>query len=195
MIHETIVTTAALDGRPHIAPMGIQFDGDAVILKPFKPSLTLDNIVASGVAVVNITADVRVFAGCVTRRATDWPTVAGTLAHTVRLADALSHIELRTAHYRDDELRPILRMEIVRREHHAPFTGFNRAQAAVIEGAILVSRLGMLPDDKVDNEMAYLQIAIDKTAGDAERIAWEWLTAAIARHRDELRAGPAGELR
>jgi hypothetical protein len=113
----------------------------------------------------------------------------------VRLADALSHVELRTVDHRDDELRPILRMEIVRREHHAPFIGFNRAQAAVIEGAILVSRLGMLPDDKVDDEMAYLQIAIDKTAGDAERIAWEWLTAAIARHRADARNGPAGALR
>ena len=48
---------------------------------------------------------------------------------------------------------------------HAPFIGFNRAQAAVIEGAVLVSRLHMLPRRRSTAEMAYLQIAIDKTAG------------------------------
>ena len=65
---------------------------------------------------------------------------------------------------------------------HAPYIGFNRAQAAVIEGAILVSRLHMLPLDKVEAEMRYLQIAIDKTAGPEEHEAWGWLTDAVARH-------------
>ena len=59
------------------------------------------------------------------------------------------------------------------------FPGFNRAQAAVIEGAVLVSRLGMLPRDKVETEMDYLQIAIDKTAGPLEQEAWDWLYAAV----------------
>jgi len=58
---------------------------------------------------------------------------------------------------------------------HAPFLGFNRAQAAVIEAAILVSRLEMLPRDKIEKEIAYLQIAVGKTAGTAEQEAWQWL--------------------
>jgi uncharacterized protein len=32
--------------------------------------------------------------------------------------------------------------------------------------------------------MAYLQIAIDKTAGAAEREAWSWLQQAVAAQRD-----------
>jgi len=43
-----------------------------------------------------------------------------------------------------------------------------------------VSRLTMLPRDKVEREMAYLEIAVSKTAGPREREAWEWLTARIA---------------
>jgi hypothetical protein len=66
---------------------------------------------------------------------------------------------------------------------HAPFTGFVRAQAAVLEGAVLVSRLFMLDDEKVDREFAYLQIAIDKTAGPHELEAWQWLREAVAAHR------------
>ena len=41
---------------------------------------------------------------------------------------------------------------------HAPFKGFNRAQAAVIEAAILASRLHMLPREKIERELGYLQI-------------------------------------
>ena len=57
MIHETIVTTAACDGRPHIAPMGARFEGDFVVLSPFRPSVTLDNIVASRAAVLNFSVN------------------------------------------------------------------------------------------------------------------------------------------
>ena len=196
MIHETIVTTAACDGRPHIAPMGARYEGDFVILSPFRPSVTLDNIVASRAAVLNFTTDVRIFAGCVTHCASDWPTVAASRVASIRLAASLAHAELELDELRDDKERPVLRMKCVHRENHAPFTGFNRAQAAVVEGAILVSRLFMLPADKVDREMAYLQIAIDKTAGEVELTAWGWLTAAIARHRESLASsgGSAAEL-
>ncbi|MEM5294968.1 DUF447 domain-containing protein [Burkholderia sp. JPY481] len=186
MIHETIVTTAACDGRPHIAPMGARYEGERIILSPFRPSVTLDNIVATRSAVLNFTTDVRIFAGCVTHYATDWPTVAASRVASVRLAESLAHAELELDELQDDKERPVLAMKCVHRENHAPFAGFNRAQSAVVEGAILVSRLFMLPADKVDREMAYLQIAIDKTAGDNERTAWGWLVAAVARYRANL---------
>jgi uncharacterized protein len=48
---------------------------------------------------------------------------------------------------------------------------------------VLVSRLHMLPADKIDSEMRYLQIAIDKTAGPGEREAWGWLQDAVAAQR------------
>ncbi|HEX3381010.1 MAG TPA: DUF447 domain-containing protein [Paraburkholderia sp.] len=186
MIHETIVTTAACDGRPHIAPMGARYESERIILSPFRPSVTLDNVVATRAAVLNFTTDVRIFAGCVTHCATDWPTVHASRVASVRLAESLAHAELELDELRDDDERPVLVMKVVHRENHAPFAGFNRAQSAVVEGAILVSRLFMLPADKVDREMAYLQIAIDKTAGENERTAWDWLVAAIARHRASL---------
>ncbi|SAK69498.1 hypothetical protein AWB77_02852 [Caballeronia fortuita] len=183
MIYETIVTTADRDGRPHIAPMGVRFEEGFAILAPFRPSATLDNVIATKSAVVNLTTDVRIFAGCVTGIAHDWPTLAADIVPSVRLAAPLAHIELRLAEIVDDQTRPTLRMACVHRATHAPFAGFNRAQAAVVEGAILVSRLFMLPPEKVDSEVAYLQIAIDKTAGDDEREAWLWLMQAIEAHR------------
>jgi len=185
-IFETVVTSVAPDGRPHIAPMGVRYRGTQVALMPFKPSTTLDNVVAAGHAVLNIVTDTRVFAGCVTGRR-EWPTLPAETIPGVRLACALSHLELRLAQRDDDAQRPVLLMDRVHERMHAPFAGFNRAQAAVIEGAVLVSRLRMLPASKVDAEMAYLQIAIDKTAGPEEQEAWSWLREAVAAHRVETK--------
>jgi uncharacterized protein len=188
VIYETVISTVAADGRPHVAPMGIRYQGEHVILMPFKPSTTLNNIVASGHAVLNIVTDTRVFAGAVTGRRA-WPLRPAERVEGVRLAGALRHIELALAEQQDDPQRPVLRMARVFEAEHAPYIGFNRAQAAVIEGAVLVSRLHLLPAAKVDAEMAYLQIAIDKTAGPEEHEAWGWLTEAVARHRADAAAG------
>lgn len=178
-IFETVITTRATDGRVHVAPMGVRYAGEHVVLMPFKPSTTLDNVMATGHAVLNLITDTRVFAGCVTGRR-EWPTVAAQKITGVRLAIALRHVELSLAEAIDAPQRPVLRMAAVHEASHAPFVGLNRAQAAVIEGAVLVSRLHMLSIDKIQSEMAYLQIAIDKTAGPEEHEAWAWLRAAVA---------------
>ena len=186
-IFETVLTTMAADGRVHVAPMGVRYRVGQVVLMPFKPSTTLDNVLATEHAVLNLVTDSRVFAGCVTGRRS-WPTVPADKIAGVRLANALGHVELALQQHLDDPQRPVLRMARVHEAGHAPFMGLNRAQHAVVEGAVLVSRLHMLPAAKVDAEMAYLQIAIDKTAGPEEREAWGWLRDAIAAHRAKAAA-------
>lgn len=182
VIFETVVTTLSTEGVPHVAPMGIRYQGDEVVLMPYRPSTTLDNIAATGHAVLNVVVDTRVFAGSVTGRKV-WDTLPTEQIPGVRLACALSHVELRLVSRQDEEQRTVLRLARVHAVVHAPFVGINRAQAAVVEGAVLVSRLGRLPPSKVDSEMAYLQIAIDKTAGPEEHEAWGWLREAVAKHR------------
>jgi hypothetical protein len=174
MIRETIVTTASQDGRVHVAPLGLIADGAEWIIAPFSPSTTLDNLRAVPFAVASHTDDVRVFAGCLTGRH-DWPTVPSGHVPVPRLAGALAHEELAVVRVTEDAQRPRFHCRVVHRCSHAAFAGFNRAQAAVIEGAILVSRLHMLPRDRIAREMAALEIVVDKTAGDAEREAWSWL--------------------
>lgn len=184
-IFETVVTTCSPGGAVHVAPMGVRYGEGTVVLKPFRPSRTLDNVVLTGTAVLNVLTDVRVFAGCVTGRR-DWPTLpvdGADGAAAVRLACAHAHVLLKLAGLEEDAQRPTLRLARVREVQHSAFPGFNRAQAAVIEGAVLVSRLHLLPREKVDAEMAYLQIAIDKTAGAPEREAWGWLQEAVARQQ------------
>ena len=184
-IYETVITTVAADGRVHVAPMGVRYAGEQVVLMPFKPSTTLDNVLATRHAVLNVVTDTRVFAGCVTGRR-HWPTVAAECIAGARLVCALGHVELELVEHRDDPQRPVLRLARVHAATHAPFMGLNRAQAAVVEGAVLVSRLQMLPMEKIETEMKYLQIAIDKTAAAPEHEAWGWLREAVELHRSKV---------
>jgi hypothetical protein len=190
VILETIVTTCAADGRIHIAPMGIREAGGEIVLAPFRPSATLDNVLATRCAAISHTDDVRVFAGCLTGRR-EWPTVSCDTIPCMRLADCLAHREVTLFRVEEDPVRPRLVCRVTHEATHRPFRGFNRAQAAVIEAAILVSRLQMLPPEKIDREMEYLEIAVGKTAGPNEREAWAWINERIERHRREVRSSPA----
>ena len=184
MINETIITTLNEDGSVHIAPMGVKREGDLFVIAPFKPSTTLQNLERSGQAVINITDDVRIFAGCLTGHY-DWPTVNASQIQGKRLKTALSHIEIEVSRKEEDEIRPVFYCQGKHQETHAPIMGLNRAKAAVLEAAVLVSRLHMLADKKIDNEIKYLQIAIDKTAGEEELEAWDWLMNHIKTFREQ----------
>ncbi len=184
MIFETIIVSTDKQGTPHITPFGVRHEGDLVIISPSKPSRTLDNILASKTASMNLTDDVRVFAGALTKRK-EWELLPTSKVNGFRLRHCLSHVELSLVDVREDDERPQLVMRRVLAEHHSDFNGFNRAQAAVIELAVLASRLHMLPADKIQSEMKYLQIAIDKTAGERELEAWNWLVEKINDYQKE----------
>ena len=184
MIREIILSSQSASGKVHIAPMGIHCIVDEMLIMPFRPSQTLDNVLATGQAVMNYCDDVRIFAGCLTGRR-EWPLCPTEIIRGQRLAAALAHAELELVRHEEDAVRPRLYCRIVHQAIHAPFQGFNRAQFAVLEAAILVSRLHMLSPEKIETELAYLHIGLDKTAGPAEREAWGWLMEKIEHHKEQ----------
>ncbi|MBK1722962.1 tetrahydromethanopterin synthesis protein [Thiocystis violacea] len=188
MIHEVIVTTTSQSGVTHIAPMGIRERGELVVISPAQPSTTLENLLQTRCAAVNFTDDVRIFAGCLTGRH-DWPLFAANRIAAPRLAEALAHREVELVDVEEDATRPKLLCRVLHEETHRPFHGFNRAQAAVLELAILVSRLERLPLQKIVEEMAYLLTAVEKTAGPREQRAWEWLMERITAHPSNAEQG------
>ena len=182
MILESIVTTTNLNGEAHMAAFGLRETPDGkFIIAPFKPSTSLENMLRTKSAVVSWTDDVRAFAGVITGRKLHPMNKASVVQGWV-LNSALSHVELSLVSVVDHADRPELTFEVVHSKTHAPFKGFNRAQGAVLEAAVLASRLHMLPAEKIKAELAYLSIAIDKTAGWREREAWGWLMAKIDAH-------------
>lgn len=177
-IVETIVTTMDASGGSHIAPLGLIEDGGHWIVAPFSPSRTLDNLRTVPFATASHTDDVRVFAGLVTGRKS-WPLVPAAQIKGSRLADCVAHWELEAVRVIEDAQRPRFVCRTVRKETHRGWEGFNRAQAAVLELAVLTTRLHMLPAEKIDAELKYLEIAVSKTAAPREQEAWGWLLEKI----------------
>lgn len=182
-IRESIITTLHDNGTAHIAPMGVHETDRGLMLAPFKPSATLNNLLRDGVATINYPDDVRIFAGCLTGRR-DWSTQPTEVIAGIRLTDCLAHTEVKVHTHEDDELRPKFFCDVIHEQMHKPFHGYNRAQFAVIELAILASRLHMLPAEKIDAEIEYLLIGIDKTAGEREKEAWEWLMEKVTEFKN-----------
>lgn len=181
MIYEIILTTRNNDGSTHIVPLGIRYQDEHVVLAPFRPSATLDNVLREKHAVVNFTDDVRIFAGCLTGR-WQWPLVPAAEVSGMRLQNSLAHTEVELVRMEEDEARPRLICGVLHAATQAPFRGFNRAQSAVVEACILVSRLHLLTEEKVRSEIDYLRIAISKTAGQKEAEAWQWLMDKVDAH-------------
>ena len=93
MIHEVIITSKSKDDIINIAPMGIRIKDDEVTISPFKPSQTLENIMATKIATVNFIDDVRVFAGIVTNFHKNWDLCIA------ERKDIVPHLKSSNAHY------------------------------------------------------------------------------------------------
>ena len=184
MIHEVIVTTISKDNIVHIAPMGIKLINEQAIISPFRPSKTLDNITFNKKATINFLDDVRVFAGIVTKYKKDWELAGNDNEDFVpRLSVANTHYNVIAKEFIDSPKRPDIKCDITFKSTNLPFLGFNRAQFSVIEASVLVSRLGMIPMDKITKEIEYLKIGIDKTSGPKELEAWGWIEKKISEFK------------
>ena len=178
LIHECVVTTLTADGAPHLAPLGLIENGPHLTIAPFRPSATLTHLMQTPKATASFTDDTKIFAKLVTgdrffplTEIENWP--------VPRLASALSHAELSVIRVEENDTRPQFICRIERIQNHQPFLGMNRARAAIIEAAILSTRLERISREKIENELAYLRIAIDKTAGPTEIEAWTILMEKI----------------
>jgi hypothetical protein len=184
VIIETIVTTMDAAGAINIAPMGVDWTGgdDAPVLKPFLETVTYRNVSATGVAVVNLIDDVRVFARAAISNP-EYPVVPAVAVRGVSLRDACSWRELTVASIDSTPPRSRIETTIVHRGVRREFIGFNRARHAVLEAAIYATRVHMLARDFIESELVRLQVIVDKTAGPVEHEAMALLT-------DYIRSAP-----
>ena len=65
--------------------------------------------------------------------------------------------------------------EVLKVHRMRDFFGFNRAKHAVIEAAILATRIDFLPAEEIQQQFQQLQVIVDKTAGPAETKAFNYL--------------------
>lgn len=185
MILEAIITTADATGAVNIAPMGPEVaDGNfrRITLKPFRSSRTFANLRHHGTAVVHVTDDVELIAASATGTVDPLGRVEGLLiagqpARWHKLIDCCHWYAVEVESWNDDPLRPRAECRVVHHGIQRPMFGLNRAKHAVVEAAILVTRLGLLGRDEVLRQMRELRPLVDKTGGAAEHRAWRHLEA------------------
>jgi hypothetical protein len=186
MIVETIITSISEDGAVNVAPMGVEWSDDAIVLKPFLETTTYRNVTATGAAVVNLTDDVRVFARAAISNP-QYPTVPAVVVRGVVLADCCTWRELQVRSIDSTPPRSRIETTVVHRGARREFIGFNRACHAVLETAIYATRLHLLPREFVESELVRLQTIVDKTAGPREFEAM----AILANYIRSARPAPA----
>ena len=79
----------------------------------------------------------------------------------------------------DAEDRTRIEVEVVDEGRLRDFFGFNRGKHAVIEAAILATRVAFLPADEILREFERLAVPITKTGGPAEHRAFALLKAHV----------------
>lgn len=192
MILEGLVTTTDAAGGLHLAAMGPEIDEaeraagriTRLVLKPFASSQTAAHLARRPEGVFQITDDVLLLARVVTG-ALDAPPAAvpATAVGGFVLADAARAWEFVVESADTTAERTRLVARVVAEHAGRPFLGFQRAAHAVVEGAILVSRLHLLGADEVARRLADLAPLVEKTGGDRERRAFALLERRVAAGR------------
>lgn len=187
MIVEGIVTSVDSAGHLNVAPMGPIVEGDfhSLILRPFQPSTTFNNLASTRCGVFHIVDRVDIIARAAIGKLTELPPVEP--AQHVNgwvLADCCRWFEFEIDSVDDSDARSRMISRIVHRGTRRPFLGFNRARHAVLETAILATRLHLLPHEYVAQAVAFLEPAVEKTGDAEEKDAFELLRNFIIRHRE-----------
>ena len=187
MIIETIVTSLDPNGALNCAPMGVEWDEETIVIKPFVDTTTFRNLVATGAAVVNLTDDVLLFAqGAI--GSVVLPHGPAAVVRGAVLDAACSWREVSVVSIDATPPRSRIVTRVVHRGARREFLGFNRARHAVLEAAIVATRTHLIPAEEIRAEFARLQVIVDKTAGPREQEAMALLTGYV---RGKLAGSPA----
>ncbi|HEX4128766.1 MAG TPA: DUF447 domain-containing protein [Pirellulales bacterium] len=172
------MTTLGSDGRVNIAPMGPIVDAafERLTLRPYQTSTTYANLKRSGQGVFHVTDNVLLIAQAAIGAIEPQPeTIAAESIEGRILADCCRWYALRVESLDDRQPRTEIVARVVDHGTRREFFGFNRAKHAVLEAAIVATRLEFLSAEQIRAEFGRLAPLIDKTGGDQEHQAFRLL--------------------
>lgn len=187
MIVEGIVTSVDSSGSLNVAPMGPIVEGDfeSLLLRPFQPSATFNNLAETRCGVFHVVDQVDVIAKAAIGMLDQLPAVESAIrVNGFVLLNCCRWFEFIVEEIDSSSARSRMLSRIVHRGERRPFLGFNRARHAVIEAAILATRLHLLPRQEILNTFLLLQPAVEKTGGKTELDAFRMLHEFILRHKE-----------
>jgi uncharacterized protein len=178
VILEGIITTINADASVNIAPMGpiVEPSMRQLLLRPYQTATTYANLKRTEQGVFHVTDDVELLAHAAVGNVEPPPEMfAATGVAGFVLAGACRWYALRVSSIDDRQSRTEIVADVVDQGRLRDFFGFNRAKHAVVEAAILATRVDLLPADEILREFQRLAVPVQKTGGEAERAAFAFL--------------------
>ena len=170
LIVETIVSTVDQDGRVNFAPMGVVWTLPLLVIRPFTNTATYRNLGATREGVVNLTDNVLIFARSALTDV-DFPSYPSHRVRGAILVDACAYYELVVDDIESVRDRASVRCHVVGEGWVRPFLGFNRARNAVIEAAIIATRLAWTSPEEVTRALQHYAEIVAKTGDEQEHAA------------------------
>jgi hypothetical protein len=170
MIIETIFSTLDDAGRPDFAPMGVVWGGEHLMVRPYRSTRTCRNLLAGGYGVANLTDDVLAFVRCGLFHEV-LPHFPAKVAPGVVFQKTCSWREIEVISKGGSDERAELLCRILYTGRQRDFLGFCRASSAVIEAAILATRLAYCNPKTVTASLDHYGEIVDKTGGENEKQA------------------------
>ena len=166
--------------RVNISPMGPIVDESMseLLLRPFNTSTTYKNLKATGQGVFHVTDDVLLLARAAVGQVAvdgDVPVRPAERVEGLILTGACRYYELQVVEVDDRDARTTIRARVVAEGRLRDFFGFNRARHAVVEAAILATRVHLTGPQPVLSEYEKLQTIIDKTGDQRHHQAMSYL--------------------
>lgn len=183
MILEGLVTTLDAAGALNVAPMGpiVADDWSSLRLRPFTTSQTYRNLSVRPCGVFHVVDDVLLLAQAAIGRLPVPPeTIPAEKIDGRVVASACRWYEFEVVGIDASRDRAEIEARVVHAGRLRDFYGFNRAKHAVLEAAILATRVHILPRPEIEAELARLRSPVEKTAGPREREAFAMLCAYIS---------------
>jgi hypothetical protein len=103
------------------------------------------------------------------------------------LTGACRFYEFEVRHLDASGERMHIEAQVVHAGRLRDFFGLNRAKHAVVEAAILATRLHLIPEEEIRRDFLKLRVLVEKTGGSAEHEAFEFLQ----KHIEGVYAGRA----
>ncbi len=187
-IIEGLITTRNPDGTINVAPQGpiVLIPGERLLLRPWSGSRTYVNLWRDRCGVFHLTDDVLLLAETAIGEPRIMPSlVPATIVNGMALADALESWELVIDEAAQTGPRSEMTARIVNRVVRRTSPGWNRAQFAVIETAILATRLHLLAASLVQADLERWRTVVEKTGGERELAAFALLHEYIGMQHKE----------
>ena len=185
MILEGIVTSLDERGSLNVAPMGpiVEPSMQTLSLRPYKTSTTYRNLKANPCGVFHVIDDVLLLArAAIGRLERVPPTFPAEKVEGRVLVDACRWYEFEVESLDDSRDRTEIAARVVHCGRIRDFLGFNRAKHAVLEAAILATRVHLLPPEEIARQFDALAIPVEKTAGPEEREAFALLKRYVSEY-------------